>query len=496
MRSTVLLLTFVYQLLAATPCAAAPPAQPRRPNVVIILADDLGYGDVNCFTPARHRTPHLDRLAGRGLKLTSFYVSQAVCTASRASLLSGCYANRVGLEGALNPTSRTGINPDEELLPELLKSNGYATGIFGKWHLGHLPLFHPFRHGFDEYFGLPYPNDCSNTYHPVVRTFPPLPLFDGERVVAEEPDQSLFTRQVTTRSVDFINRHAQEPFFLYVAHIMPHVPIFASARFEGKSGTGRYGDVVEELDWSIGEIVKALETNSLTDNTLLFFSSDNGPFLSYGDHAGSAGPYRGGKLTCFEGGVRMPAIVSWPGTIPAGAESGEIITAMDLLPTIANLTGSRQPTREIDGRDVWPVLSGMAGAKSPHKAFFYYADRELHAVRRGRWKLHLPHAYLEVDGLPGTAGKPANFANMKPEALQLSGLKGVASRHGYRIEPLPLSLFDLDSDPGETTNVAGRYPDLVGQLAELAAQARGPLGDSLVNLPGAAVRPRGEAPAP
>jgi arylsulfatase len=470
-------------------------AEVERPNIVIILADDLGYGDINCFWRTRYKTPHLDRLAESGIKLTSFYVSQPVCTASRASLLTGCYANRVGLQGALNHTSKSGINADEELLPELLKARGYATGIFGKWHLGHRAEFHPFRHGFDEFFGLPYPNDCDNRYHPVVRTFPPLPVYEGEKVVDEDPDQSLFTQQITQHSVDFIERHAREPFFLYVAQIMPHVPIFAGKAFEGRSGAGLYGDVIEELDWSVGEIVRALERNGLTKKTLVVFSSDNGPFLSYGDHAGKSGPFRGGKLTCFEGGVRMPTIAAWPGSIPAGGTSDEIVTAMDLLPTIGKLTGMKAPSRKIDGRDVWPILSGT-GAKSPHEAFYYYADNELHAIRRGRWKLHLPHPYLEVDGVPGTNRKPANFANMKPESIQLSGLKGVASRHGYRIEQMPQSLFDLEMDPGERVDVSGQHPEVVKELLGLAESERRLLGDTLTGEKGTENRPAGVAATP
>jgi arylsulfatase A-like enzyme len=473
---------------------SAAPAAERPPNVVLILADDLGYGDVNCFTPTRHKTPHLDRLAARGAKLTSFYVSQAVCTASRASLLSGCYANRVGLEGALNPTSRTGIHPEEQLLPELLKARGYATGLFGKWHLGHLAMFHPFRHGFDEFFGLPYPNDCSNQYHPVVRTFPPLPLIDGETVIAEDPDQSLFTQQITRRSIDFIRRNARQPFFLYVAHIMPHVPIFASREFEGKSGAGLYGDVIEELDWSVGQIVSTLDEAGISEQTLVLFTSDNGPFLSYGDHAGSAGPFRGGKLTCFEGGVRMPTIASWPGTIPAGQTMDGIVTGMDILPTICRLTGTPLPSKAIDGLDVSPALRGQTGGKTGRDVFHYFADRELHAVRKGDWKLHVPHPYLQVDGPPGTNRKPANFDKIRPDDLKASGLKGVASRHGYRIEHLPLSLFDLKSDPGESRNVASAHPAVVEELLKLAEEVRGPLGDSLLGRVGSEVRPAGMAP--
>ena len=294
------------------------------PNIVIILTDDQGYGDVGCFGATKIRTPNLDRLAREGMRFTNFYVSQAVCTASRASLLTGCYSNRVGLEGALNHTSPIGISDNELLLSEMVKQQGYATALYGKWHLGHHAQFNPTRHGFDDFFGLPYPNDCSNRYHPIVRTFPPLPVFEGEKIVAEEPDQSQFTRWFTDRSVKFIEKNKDRPFFLYLAHVMPHVPIFASEKFKGKSQGGLYGDVIEELDSSIGEVLAAIKNNGLDERTLIIYTSDNGPFLSYGDHAGSAGPLRGGKLTAFEGGVRMPCIMRWPGKIPAGTTCDEL----------------------------------------------------------------------------------------------------------------------------------------------------------------------------
>lgn len=472
-------------------CAADPKPAATPPNIVIILADDLGYGDLGCYGSKSIRTPHLDRMAREGLRLTSFYVSQAVCTASRASLLTGCYANRVGLEGALNPTSKVGINADELLLPEMCRKRGYATALFGKWHLGHQPEFSPLRHGFDNYFGLPYPNDCSNQYHPIIRTFPPLPLIDGDRVVATDPDQSQFTRQFTERSVAFIEQNKDRPFFLYLAHVMPHVPVFASEKFRGKSASGIYGDAVEELDWSVGEVFATLKRLGLDERTLVIFSSDNGPFLSYGSHAGSAGPLRGGKLTTFEGGVRMPGIVRWPGRVPSGRTSDEILTTMDILPTVAKLIGGDLPKHPIDGRDAWPVLAAQPDAKSPHEAFFFYADSELHAVRSGDWKLHLPHRYLEVAGEPGRDGKPSYFDKLQPDSLTKSGLEGIATRHGYRVERLSLSLYNLRDNIGETTNVADQHPDVVQRLLKIADQARAELGDSITGQRGRGVRPPG-----
>ena len=309
---------------------------PCRPNIVLIVGDDLGYGDVGCFGAADLRTPNLDRLAAQGTKFTSFYVAQGVCTASRAALMTGCYANRVGLFGALNHESDTGIADDELLLPELLKARGYATAIYGKWHLGHRPKFLPARHGFDEFYGIPYSND-NGPLHGSQKGLPPLPLLENETQIGVDPDQSQFTAEFTRRAVSFIERRRERPFFLYVPHVMPHVPIFASEKFRGRSRRGLYGDAVEELDDSVGQIVDAVQRAGLNDRTLVIFTSDNGPFLSYGNHAGSAGPLREGKLTTFEGGVRTPCIVRWTGTVPAGRTSSVPISTIDLLPTIARL---------------------------------------------------------------------------------------------------------------------------------------------------------------
>ena len=487
----------VVGLAIAVAAIACPPTAVTAdtPNVIIILADDLGYGDVGCFGARDIRTPNIDRLARDGMRLTDFYVSQAVCTASRASLMTGCYANRVGMAGALNHTSQTGIHPDELLLSEICKQAGYATGCFGKWHLGTLEPFHPLHHGFDEFLGIPYSNDNSK-YHPVVRDMPPLPLLDGMRVLEKDPDQSLFTRRFTERAVAFIERHKDRPFFLYVPHVMPHVPIFASEKFRGQSGRGLYGDAVEELDWSVGEIVAAIGRHALAEKTLVIFLSDNGPFLSYGDHAGSPGPLREGKLTTFEGGMRTPCVMRWLGKIPAGSQCRELAATIDLVPTIAALVGleaAAGPSRTIDGRDIGPLLMGRAGARSPHEAYYFYSGDELQAIRSGRWKLHFPHDYLTVTGPAGRGGRPAVIPDQQPLSIAESGIRGIASRHGYGVGRIELSLFDLEEDPGEKHNMAAEHPQIVRRLGELAQAARQDLGDSLTGVKGKNLRPAGIA---
>lgn len=298
-------LLFVFLLVTMAVSAA----ESRPPNVVLILVDDMGYADLGCFGAEKIKTPNLDRMAAEGMKFTSFYVAQAVCSASRASLMTGCYANRVGMQGALNHTSKEGIHPDELLLPEMCKKAGYATAAFGKWHLGTYPMFNPLHNGFDEFLGIPYSNDNSK-YHPsLAPEMPPLPFYDGLKVIETDPDQSQFSRRFTERAVSFIERNKSRPFFLYMPHVMPHVPVFASDAFRGKSAAGLYGDVVQELDWSAGQILDAIQRCGIEGDTLVIFFSDNGPFLSYGNHAGNAKPFREGKLTTFEGGVRVPFIV-------------------------------------------------------------------------------------------------------------------------------------------------------------------------------------------
>jgi arylsulfatase A-like enzyme len=462
----------------------------EKPNIVLILADDLGYGDLGCFGSKELKTPNLDKLASEGTRFTSFYVSQGVCTASRAALMTGCYANRVSLFGALNHESNVGIAEEELLLPEICKEAGYATAIFGKWHLGHREAFLPGKHGFDEFLGIPYSND-NGPLHPIVRGIPGLPLIEGDKAAEVDPDQALFTRRFTDRAVRFIEKNKDRPFFLYLPHVMPHVPIFASEKFRGKSSAGLYGDVIAELDAGIGEVIGAIQRNGIADKTLVIFCSDNGPFLSYGNHAGSAGPLREGKLTTFEGGIRVPCIMRWAGKIPAGRTCGDLASTIDLLPTLATLIGGKLPDKKIDGQDIWPLLSGQSGAK-PRENFYYYAGDELQAVRSGPWKLHLAHEYLTPAQPPGKNGKPANFENLKPESMQMSGLRGIASRHGYLVKKMEQSLFNLEADVGEKADVAAQHPQVVSQLLKLAEEARADLGDSLTKRQGTGVRPCGK----
>jgi arylsulfatase A-like enzyme len=466
-RTAVSCVACLAALLAGAYSAAA---ESPPPNVVLVYADDLGYGDLGCYGAEGIRTPNLDRLAAEGVRFTQFYVAQAVCSASRTALLTGCYPNRLGILGALGPRDRHGIHDDEWTVAEVLRQRGYATAVFGKWHLGHHPQFLPTRHGFDRYYGLPYSNDMWPRHPEVGNRFPELPLIEGDRVVELNPDQDRLTASYTARAVEFIDASAGGPFFLYLPHTMPHVPLGASAQFRGRSPRGLFGDVIEEIDWSVGEILAALERHGLTDRTLVVFASDNGPWLSYGDHAGTAGGLREGKGTTFEGGVRVPFIARLPGVIPAGTVCHEPAMTIDVLPTLAALAGAPLPDRTIDGRDIRPLLTGEPGAASPHEALYFYWGEELQAVRSGRWKLHFPHAYRSLTGTPGSGGKPA----------------------GYSQAQIELALFDLQADPTETTDVAGENPNVVERLQALAEQARAELGDSATGCRGAGVRPRGE----
>ncbi|MCP4450806.1 MAG: sulfatase, partial [Planctomycetes bacterium] len=331
------------------------------PNVVVIFIDDMGYADIGPFGAKGYDTPHLDRMAAEGRKFTDFVVSTAVCSASRAALMTGCYHRRVGIAGALGPGAKHGINANEMTLAELCKQKGYATAVYGKWHLGHHPKFLPLQHGFDEYFGLPYSNDMW-PYHPGVahlsmeervKRWPHLPLIEGDKVINAQvsgEDQEQLTTQYTERAVSFIQRNADRPFFLYVPHSMVHVPLYVSDKFKGKSEQGLFGDVVMEVDWSVGQILKEIRAQDLSDNTLVIFTADNGPWLSYGDHAGSAAPLREGKGTEFEGGIREPTIMWWPGKIAPGTACNELASTIDVLPTVAALIDAELPEHKIDGK--------------------------------------------------------------------------------------------------------------------------------------------------
>lgn len=451
----------------------------RLPNVIIILADDQGYGDLGCYGAKGFTTPNIDRIAAEGIRFTNFYVAQAVCSASRASLLTGCYAERVGIQGALMPTAVIGLASGEETIASLLRKRGYATGVFGKWHLGHHREFLPLQHGFDEYFGLPYSNDMwpvGFDGKPALQgpksSHPPLPLIDGNEKVEEVgtlADQDKLTTRYTERAVRFIEKNKDKPFFLYLPHSMPHVPLGVSGKFRGKSKQGKYGDVVMEIDWSVGEILKTLGRLGLEDDTLVVYVSDNGPWLNFGNHGGSTGALREGKGTMWEGGARVPCVMRFPGRIEGAKLCANIASTIDLLPTIAAITGSPLPGNRIDGVDLSPLLEGVEGS-NPRDHFFYYYGGELQAVREGRWKLHFPHRYRSYVGVaPGNDGQPGPYA---------SGETG-------------LELYDLERDIGESVDVAAKHPDVVSRLQALGQKAREDLGDKLTNTVGRGVREPG-----
>ena len=428
----------------------------KTPNVVIMFMDDMGYADIGAFGAKSYTTPNLDKMAKEGRKFTDFYVTQAVCSASRAGLLTGCYNVRIGILGALGPKSNIGISPNEVTIAEICKQKGYATGCFGKWHLGHHKKFLPKQHGFDEYFGLPYSNDMW-PYHPGVlhlpmeeriKRWPHLPLIEGNKVInpkVSAKDQEKLTTQYTERAVSFIAKNKDKPFFAYIPHSMVHVPLYVSKKFKGKSGAGLFGDVMMEVDWSVGQIMKTLKKHKLEKNTLFIFTSDNGPWLNYGDHAGSAAPLREGKGTMFEGGCREPTLAWWPGKIPANSVCKEPLMTIDLLPTIAEMIGAKLPGHRIDGKNILPLMLSD-NAKSPHKAYYFYNGNQLQAVRKGKWKLHFPHGYRTMAGKPGgTGGIPTNYSQAKIE----------------------LSLFDLHQDIGESKDLKAEFPDIVTRLSEL-----------------------------
>ncbi len=428
----------------------------KTPNVVVIFIDDMGYADIGPFGAKAYPTPHLDRMADEGRKFTDFYVTQAVCSASRAGLLTGCYNVRVGIHGALGPKSSHGINANEVTLAEICKQKGYATSCYGKWHLGHHEKFLPMQHGFDDYFGLPYSNDMW-PYHPGVlhlpmkerlKKWPHLPLIEKNRVINPKvtaKDQELLTTQYTERTVSFIEKNKDKPFFVYLPHSMVHVPLYVSDKFKGKSKAGLFGDVMMEVDWSVGRILETLRKNKLDKNTLVIFTSDNGPWLNYGDHAGSATPLREGKGTMFDGGCRESTLAWMPGTIPPGSVCKEPAMTIDILPTIAHLIKAKLPRHRIDGKNIWPLFTSNK-AKSPHEAYYFFYGNQLQAVRAGKWKLHFPHGYRTMAGRPGgKGGIPTNYSQAK----------------------IGLSLFDLEKDIGETTDLKDEFPEITEELSNL-----------------------------
>jgi len=422
-----------------------------RPNIILINCDDLGYGDLGCYGSRVNKTPALDRLAAEGTRLTDFYMAAPVCTPSRAAMMTGCYPPRVnmgiveGRHAVLFPGMSEGLNPAEKTIATQLRTAGYRTALVGKWHLGDQPEFLPTRHGFEHYYGIPYSNDMGRQAGK--EQMPPLPLLDDEAVSQQQPDQAALTERYVAECCDFMRAHRDEPFFLYFAHMYVHLPIYAPERFMNQSGNGRYGAGVECVDWSVAAIRHELERLGLAENTLIVFTSDNGSRAR--GEGGSNLPLRGTKGQTYEGGMREPCIAWWPGQVRAGGVSRAMCSAMDLLPTFCGLAGAQVPAdRIIDGRDIWPILSGVSGAKTPHEAFFYYRGNELRAVRSGDWKLHLDQQ----------------------------------------------ELYNLREDVGESRN---RYqePDQqqrIDALQQLAAACRADIGDSRFDLEGENRRPVGK----
>lgn len=457
--------TFLSAAVSCSPSRLIKPNEEKSPNVILIYLDDMGYGDLSLSGATGYKTPHIDRMASDGLLFTHYYAPQAVSSASRAGLLTGCYPNRVGFSGALGPHSPVGIAEEEETMAEMLRKQGYSTAIFGKWHLGVHPPFLPTHHGFDLFSGIPYSNDMW-PLHPT-GNYPDLPLFENEEIVNKAltpEDQAAFTTTFTRRTIDFIKQNRKNPFFIYLAHPMPHVPLYVSDKFKGKSAQGRYGDVMMEIDWSVGEILRTLRETGLEENTLVIFTSDNGPWINYGNHAGSTGGFREGKGTTFEGGQRVPCIMQWKGVIPEGGVSNSLAAAMDILPTLAEITGAPLPAKRIDGVSLFPILRGELEAKPRETFYYYYRQNSLEAVRQGDWKLLFPHPGRTYEGFqPGKDGMPGTVNENFP-------IKG--------------ALYDLRRDPGERYDVSESYPDIVQSLEKIANEARQDLGDDLMQIKG------------
>lgn len=435
----------------------------QRPNIVIINLDDVGYGDFSYSGAHGYQTPNIDQLAANGMRFTQFLAVQPVSGASRAGLLTGCYPNRIGFHGAPGTNNPWGIHPDEMTMGELVKQVGYSTAIFGKWHLGDSRCFLPLQNGFDEYYGLPYSNDMW-PYHPQTKAYGDLPTIKGNDVVGYNTDQTKFTTDYTHYAVEFIRKNKHKPFLLYLAHSMPHVPLAVSDKFKGKSKQGLFGDVMMEIDWSVGEVLNTLRVLGLEENTLVILTSDNGPWLNYGNHAGSTFGLRQGKGTTFEGGNRVPCVMHWKGvTVPGTTYSG-LLSNIDIFPTVAEITGASLPDKKIDGVSILPLIKGEK-ADSPRKDFvYYYGKNNLEAVTDGDFKLIYPHQYRDYSAFPpGNDGMPGKLSNSMLE------------------EPL---LFDLRRDPGERYNVYSEYPEVVEQLNKVAEKYRKELGDDLTGRKG------------
>lgn len=463
-------IVFLFTISCSTQQEKETTSQP--PNFVVVFIDDMGYGDIGTQGATGWTTPNLDKMAAEGMRFTSFYSAQPVCSASRAGLMTGCYPNRIGISGALFPYHEVGINTQETTIAEMLKEKGYATAIYGKWHLGHHKEFLPLQHGFDEYVGVPYSNDMwplTNTGEKLPEghnrlSYPDLPVMKDNDVLFTITDwegQDTLTTLYTEKAVDFINRNAGNPFFLYVPHTMAHIPLGVSDKFRGKSEQGFYGDVMMEIDWSVGQIEKALEENGIAENTVFIFTTDNGPWLNFGNHAGSSGGLREGKTTSWEGGQRVPFIIKWPAAVPSGTICNKLGCAIDILPSFAEIAGAQLPELKIDGTSLVELWKGNKGAEPRKDVLFYYGKNNLNGVRKGNWKLVLPHtwrSYHTKPGMDGHGGPRVSMAVKEPE------------------------LYNMMRDPGEEYNVIEYHPEKAAELMEIVEAAREELGDLNVGI--------------
>jgi len=402
---------------------------PRWPNFIIIFIDDQGYQDVGCFGSPNIKTPNLDQMAREGMRFTDFYAAASVCSPSRAALLTGCYPPRVGITRVLFPRDNIGLNPSEITIADLMKQQGYATACIGKWHLGHLPEFLPTRNGFDYYFGIPYSNDMDGVkgkdknldraWREKDWTPWNVPLMRNEEIVERPANQTKLIERYTEEATGFIRKNANNSFFLYLPHTMPHIPLFVSDKFYTDDVMQAYKVTVEQIDWSVGEVLKAVKEIGADERTLVVYTSDNGPWLAKKHMGGSALPLRDGKFSTYDGGMREPCIMRWPGKIPAGRVCSEVCGTIDLLPTLARQAGTQAPTdRVIDGRDIWPLMTGQPGAKSPRKVRYYYRGTNLEGIREGRWKLHIANKKTELYDLKTDIGEKWNYAEKYPQIVK------------------------------------------------------------------------------
>lgn len=425
------------------------PGEERTPNFIVILADDQGYGDLGSYGSQTIKTPNIDQLAKEGIRFTDFY-AHPICSPTRAALMTGCYAPRTGFADVQLWGSPFGLNPDETTIAEILKKVGYATACIGKWHLGERDVFAPNRQGFDYFYGIRLVNGTQKFENFAV------PFYRNDSLLTMRPDHSRMTRGFTTESISFIEKSKERPFFLYLAYTMPHIPVYPGERFRGNSGVSLYADAVEEIDWSVGQIVEKLKKEGLDENTLIIYLSDNGPWAGHGDQSGSAGPLKGSKISTWEGGIRVPCIMRWKNTIPASMLCREVTGVIDIAPTIAAFADIEMPEdRVIDGKNLFPWIMGKEQAGPPHEAYYHYAGTWLQSIRAGKWKLH----FAREQKLPGIYGECAGWFTTSAEILT---------------EDL---LFDMEVDMGETRNLAVEHPEVVQRLKDLSNWAREDIGD-------------------